>query len=114
MTATSAIKSHNTSGGSTSAEAKSQNELRVRAAHTVLLHCGVELSHSKIRRLVRRFETSVERNGWTFHEFLFNAANLTEDQRRGVMCHPTLARLLSYCDPTGEQAVNHVLHQRGY
>jgi hypothetical protein len=114
MNTTPAVKPHNTSGGSTSAEATSQTELRVRAAHLALVHCRVEMSASKIRRLVHRFEVSVERNGWTFHEFLFNAANLTDDQRRTVLCHRTLARLLCYADPTGEKAVNHVLHQRGY
>lgn len=114
VTAPAAARPHKTSGGSRSAEAKSQTERRVRAAHMAMMHCNVEMSNAKTRRLVRRFEREVNRNGWTFHEFLFNAANLTLDQRRSVMCHRTLARLLSYCDPTGERAVNNVLGQRGY
>ena len=108
-----AVKPHTATGGSTSTESAS-TELRVRAAHLVLAHCQVELSPSKIRRLVHQFEVSVQRNGWTFHEYLFNAANLTADQRRHVLAHQSLARLLSYADPTGEQATNHVLHQRGH
>jgi hypothetical protein len=55
------------SGGSTSAEAG------IRAAHAILDSIGLEMSPSRVSRLVRRFEARVERNGWSFFEFFTNA-----------------------------------------
>ena len=101
------------SGGTTSAEAKSQTDQAITYAHAVIANCGVVMSPSKVSRLVRQFEARVMRNGWTFFQFLANAAQLSAEQHHQALCDPELARLIAYLDPTGETAVNNVLRERG-
>jgi hypothetical protein len=101
------------SGGSKSAEANSQTEQAIRAAHVVLGGCGVEMSPSKVSRLIRQFEARVLRNGWTFFEFFANAVQLSAEQRRRALCNPEVARVISYLDPTGETACRNVMRQQG-
>jgi hypothetical protein len=100
------------SGGFTSAEATSQTQQAINAAHVILANCGVGMSPSKVSRLVRQFEARVARNGWTLFEFLTNAVQLSADQRRAALANPDVARVISYVDPTGETAVNNVLRQQ--
>jgi hypothetical protein len=100
------------SGGTTSAEANSQTQQAISAAHVILANVGIRMSPSKVSRLVRQFEARVMRNGWTFFEFLGNAAQLSEDQRRRALCDPELARVISYLDTTGETAARNVDRQR--
>jgi hypothetical protein len=36
---------------------------------------------------------------------------MSEAQKRAAMSNPDIARAISYCDPTGETAVNNVLRR---
>jgi hypothetical protein len=102
------------SGGTTSAEAKSPTEQAIRAAHAILGSNGLEMSPSKISRLVRRFAFRVENNGWSFFEFFTNAIRLTADQRRQAIADPDVRVFAYWWDPTGEDAATHVDRERGW
>lgn len=91
------------------AEAKSQTDRLIVAAHAILDGCGYEMGPNKVSRLVRRFETRVVHNGWDFFDFLANAVLLDADQRRQALRDPDIVRAISYADPTGETAVKNVL-----
>lgn len=99
-------------GGSISAEATSQTQLRVRAAHRLLDILNINMSPSRVSRLVRQFEAHVQRNGWTFFEFFANTCQLTIDQRQQAGTDPELAYLLAHADPTGETATHNVYRER--
>lgn len=79
------------------------------AAHGILDACGYPLSQSKVSKLVRRFRYRVENNGFAFFDFIANAIQLTEAQRRNALSNPDVARCIAYADPTGETAVNNVM-----
>lgn len=96
------------SGGTKSAE----TDQLVRIAHATLADCGMEMSPSKVSRLVRKFQARVQHNGWAFFEFFANALLLTADQRRRATANPDVVRVIGYADPTGEQAVNNVMAER--
>jgi hypothetical protein len=91
------------SGGSTSAETL------VEHAHKLLCNCGIQMSPSKVSRLVREYRHRVERNGFPFEAFLVNSVQLTAQQRRQALANPDIARAISYADPTGETAINNVM-----
>ncbi|WP_231969251.1 hypothetical protein [Mycobacterium sp. E735] len=99
------------SGGTTSAEARSQTQHAIRATHAILANLGVEMSPSRVSRIVRQYEARVMHNGWTFLDFLTNKLQLSAQQRRRMLADPEMARVTAYLDPTGETAVNHVLRQ---
>ena len=92
-----------TTGGSTSAETL------IKHAHRLLANCGIQMSPSKVSRLVRTFKHRVEGNGFPFEAFLVNSVELTAQQRRQALADPDIARVIAYADPTGETAVNNVL-----
>lgn len=92
-----------------SAEVKGQTQQAVNAAHAILDSCGLEMSPSKVSRLVRQFEARVERNGWSFFDFFTNAIQLSVDDRRRALSNPDVLRVIAYADPTGETAVNNVM-----
>jgi hypothetical protein len=96
------------------AEAKSQTERYIAAAHEILDGCGYEMGHNRVVRLVRRFEARVARNGWEFFDFLANAVLMDADTRRRALLDPDVARAISYADPTGELAVERVMRERGW
>lgn len=100
-----AAKLHPASGGSTSAENL------VNHAHQLLANCGVEMSPSKVSRLVREYKRRVETNGFPFEAFLVNSVQLTAEQRRRALANPDIARAIGYADPTGEAAVNNVMRR---
>jgi hypothetical protein len=85
-------------GGTTSAETL------IKHAQKLLANCGIQMSASKISRLVRTFQHRVERNG-----FLINSVQLTAEQRRQALANPDIAPVIAYADPTGEAAVNNVM-----
>lgn len=95
-----------TTGGTTSTDGL---QTLIGRAHTILDACGYPMSHSKVSRLVRRFRHRVEHNGYAFFDFIANAIQLTEAQRRAALANPDIARCIAYADPTGETAVNNVL-----
>lgn len=88
-------------------------EQLLRDAHVVLANCGVHMGHSRLCRLVRTYERTVRGNGWAFFDYLATAMALTADAREQAMANPEVARIIGYADPTGEQAVAHVMQQRG-
>ena len=101
------------SGGNTKgrhALTGAQLEIVLRAAHCALAASGLEITPSKVNRIVRRFSKTLARARLTFHEFLTNEANRT----RIALLDPELRYVLPYFDPIGEKAVNHVMHERGY
>jgi hypothetical protein len=103
----------NPSGGSTICTG-SQIESAIRAAHTALSACGVEISPRKVNRIIHRFIGRAKSHGWTFHQFLSDAANLSSKQRNHLLAQPEWARAIAYLDPTGETAVNNVKRERGW
>jgi hypothetical protein len=96
-----------TSGGSTSAETLYSH------AQKLLANCGINMSPSKVSRLVREYRNRVESNGFSFEAILLNTVQLTAQQRRQALANPDIARAISYSDPTGETAVNNVLRGSG-
>jgi hypothetical protein len=92
-----------TSGGDMSAEAL------IKHAQKLLCSSGIEMSPSKVSRLVREFRHRVEIEGFSFGAFLLNTVQMTAEQRRRALANPEIARVISYADPTGERAVNNVL-----
>lgn len=101
-------------GGSTPTRAGSHIEMAIRAAHKALIDSGVVISPRKVNRIVRSFANRARRSGVTFHEYLSEAANLTDAQRRNLAANPDYASSLAYLDRTGETAVNRVMRERGY
>lgn len=95
-----------------------QLEMMLRAAHTALAQCGIDITPMKVNRIVRNFAKALARTGKTFHEFLCDEANATDAQRHLLLLNPEWAKVIAYTDPTGEKAVNNVMHSasrgRGY
>jgi len=85
------------------------------AAATLLHNCGFEYGPNKIARLVLTFAHRVERNGFSFIDFLANSVRLSAEDRRRALADPELAELLKYWeDPTGFDAVRNVTRERGH
>ena len=72
------------------------------------------MSHAKVCKLARRFQTSPLSGGFAFFEYVAIEAHLDLEQRRRVLGRPEVYRAITYLDPTGERAVEHVLSERGY
>jgi len=85
------------------------SETLAREAFSVLSGCGIAASRSKVSRIVRDYLRHVAGNGYPFEAFLVNALQLSAERRAALTNHPDWARVISYADPTGEQAVNQVL-----
>jgi hypothetical protein len=85
----------------------------IKHAQKLLANCGIQMSPSKVTRLVRTFKHRVEANGYPFEAFLINSVQLTAEQRRQTLANPEIARVIAYADPTGELAVNRVIRRRG-
>ncbi|AXN50991.1 hypothetical protein [Mycobacterium marinum] len=91
--------------------AGSQLERVSNAARKALIDRGDGMvSAQKVHRLVRRFDKALRRTHLSFDAFL----DLEPQRRRAAMNDPDLLRVIAYCDPVGEDAVNRVLRQRGY
>lgn len=83
-------------------------ETLIRHAHKLLGNCGIDMSPSKVTRIVRDYKRRVEANGFSFEAFLVNSVELTVQERMKMLSDPEIARVISYADPTGELAVNNV------
>ena len=83
-------------------------ETLAREAYSVLASCGIAASRSKVSRIVRDYMRNVAGNGHPFGAYLLNTLQLTAQRRAALTNHPDWARVISYADPTGEQAVNNV------
>lgn len=81
----------------------------VKQACVVLDNFGVAISRSKVSRLVRTFKRRVEPKGFDFAAFMANQLELAAIERRIVA--DELRRVVAYADPTGEQAVEHVIRE---
>jgi hypothetical protein len=90
------------SGGTTSAETL------IKHAHKLLNDSGIQMSASKVSRLVRTFKRRVEANGHPFEAFLLNSAELTDDERRKALANSEIARRLTYADPTCDLALRNL------
>jgi len=88
-----------------------QRDRLIAAAHTVLSNCGVELSFTKVRRMVQNYERRAQRYGFDFGKFIANQVVMSEHQRRVVA--DELRRVTAYVDTTGERAVNNVMRGGG-
>ena len=86
-------------GGSTSAE-----DL-IKAAHKLLAEYEVSMSPSKVTRIVRTYKHHVEQNGFSFVDFLVNQVGISMNKRWADL---NTARVITYADPTGEDAVRNV------
>ncbi len=84
-----------------------QRDRPITAAHAVLSNCGVELSFTKVRRMVQNYERRAQRYGFDFGKFIANQVVMSEHQRRVVA--DELRKVTAHVDPTGEAAVNRVL-----
>jgi hypothetical protein len=85
----------------------------IRAARLILDNCGIAFSEHKITRLVIRFlDRAPNADGHVFFQFLTNAVQMSEAQKRSALSNPDVPRAISYSDPTGETAVNNVMRRR--
>jgi len=88
-----------------------QRDRLITAAHAVLSNCGVELSSTKVRRMVQNYERRAQRYGLDFGKFIANQVVMSEHQRRVVA--DELRKVTAYVDSTGERAVRNVLRDQG-
>jgi hypothetical protein len=93
---------------------EAQTQTLCRHAHVIAAAAGIDIGPSKVSKLVRRYEAQVAHNGWAFWEYVANCLLLTAEQRAQVVVDPELSRVISYLDRTGEDAVRHVMRERGY
>lgn len=70
------------------------------------------MSHSKVVRIVRRFEDSHDGHGLSFFYYLAAMVRLDAEQQRQMLLNPDVARVIAYADPTGETAVNRVMREQ--
>lgn len=83
----------------------------ITATHTILANCGMPMGGRRVNRLVQTFQQRVERNGFTFFDFLANTVQLDSEQRRRALADPEISRAIAYADPTGESAVRNVMRE---
>jgi hypothetical protein len=84
----------------------------IAAARLILDNCGIPFSNSRIYRLVIGFLSKwPNASGFLFFQHLASVVQMSEAQKRAAMSNPDIARAISYCDPTGETAVNNVLRR---
>jgi hypothetical protein len=83
-------------------------------ARTILWNCGFQVGPNKIARLCATFTQRVERNGFTFFDFLANSVQLDAQQRRQALANPAVQRVIAYADITGETAARNVDRERGW
>ena len=84
-----------------------QRDRLIAAAHAVLSDCGVQISWTKVRRMVQLYERQALRYGYDFGRFIAAQAEVSETQRKVVA--DELRKVTAYADPVGEAAVNRVL-----
>jgi len=88
-----------------------QRDRLIAAAHTVLSNCGVQMSCTRVRRMVQMYERRAQRYGFDVGKFIANQVVMSEHQRRVVA--DELRKVTAHVDPVGEQAVNNVRKDRG-
>ncbi len=88
-----------------------QRDRLIAAARTVLSDRGVQMSWTKVRRMVQMYERQAQRYGFDFGRFIDSQIAMSEVQRRVVA--DELRRVTAYVDHVGERAVNNVLKDQG-
>jgi len=87
-----------------------QRDRLIAAAHTEVANRGVQMSSSKVRRMVQMYERQAQRYGFDFGRYLDTQIAM-EMQRRVVA--DELRKVTAYVDSTGERAVRNVLRDQG-
>lgn len=87
----------------------------ISAAKLILANCGITYGTRRLFRLVDKFQRRAPNaSGMMFFQYLAASVQLTADQQQHALLNSDVARFVMYADPTGEQAVNHVLRERGW
>ena len=84
----------------------------IRQTLVVMSNCGVDVSPSKVARLVRAYKYRVAAMGFSFESFIANQLELSAIQQQVVA--DELRKVVAYSDPTGETAVHNVKQERGF
>ena len=84
-----------------------QRDRLIVTAHAALSDRGVQMSRSKVRRMVQLYERQAQRYGYDFGRFIAQQVEMSELQRR--VAADELRKVTAYVDPTGESAVNNVV-----
>jgi hypothetical protein len=94
-------------------ESPTQQEL-AGAARRLVDASGLYLGQNRILRLALKFRAYQPTGDTTaFLRWFANEVNLNAEQRRrAARSNPEIARVISYRDPVGEDAVNNVLQGR--
>lgn len=90
----------------TSAEAQGQTEELIRAGQALLSFWGIEMSHSRLVKHVRRFQREVR--GFSWFDYFATAVQVDEDARRQARAARADGRLW-YRDPTGDEGVRRAM-----
>jgi hypothetical protein len=86
----------------------------VNAGRVIVDHFHISFTTNRLLRLAIKFkERAPQADKFLFFEFLASAIDLSDRQKQAALSSPDIARVLGYADPTGEQAVNNVLHEQG-
>ena len=90
-------------------------EQAVRDIHAALDAMDVSLSRNRVVRIARDYVRHSERTGWSLMDYLMVQLELTAEQVLCVTSDPDLAYIWPHgFDKTGENAVAHVMRERGY
>jgi hypothetical protein len=81
----------------------------ISAAQRALTDGGQDITPARVAKIVQRFSEALRRSRLGWCEFLEAKRN-----QRWLRGDPVLMKVIAYCDPVGERAVNHVLRERGY
>jgi hypothetical protein len=75
---------------------------------------GLYMGQNKLLRLALKFKAfRPDADTSAFLAWFANEVNLNAEQRRrAARSNPEIARVISYSDPTGETAVNNLVHGR--
>jgi len=88
-----------------------QRDRLIAAAHTEVANRGVQMSSSKVRRMVQMYERQAQRYGYDFGRFIDSQVVVSETQRKVIA--DEMGRVTAYPDPVGERAVSNVLKDQG-
>lgn len=95
----------------TSAEPSGHAEQLIRAGNQLLTFWGIAMSHNRLVKHARRWQREV--SGFTWFDYLANAVQVDDTDRRRARARGDLASTLAYADPTGEKAVRVVMRAGG-
>lgn len=92
MAAPPGLLARNRSGGSWNTSKAKRRDMAITAAHTVLINCGIEMSASKVARLVQRFDNRAAHHGWSLFDYIATHVAISAEQRYKPSMTPTLKR----------------------